>query len=100
MALALQSDSVPGDNTCKHLVKLSLEHGKPIMLDYYKESMTNSVVIGVRGEGESKEQMLIKNTEEWTSPIKAIYRVGQEFIVMTENSLYCVSSDIKQRAIK
>jgi len=81
------TERIPCDLVMKHLVKLSLEHDKPIMLDYWKKSVNKEVVIGVR---ESGEKLLVKNEEEYTSPISKVFKVETEYIIMTENSLYCV----------
>lgn len=47
------SDRLPCDLAMKHLAKLSIEHDKPIMLDYWKKSVAKEVVIGVRDTGKS-----------------------------------------------
>lgn len=86
----------PSDTTMKHLVKLSLEHDKPILLDYWNKSLSKEVVIGVR---ESGEKLLVKNEEEYTSPIAKVFKVETEYIIMTENSLYCVSAEIPTKRI-
>jgi hypothetical protein len=86
----------PSDTTMKHLVKLALEHDKPILLDYWNKSLTKEVVVGVR---ESGEKLLVKNEEEYTSPIAKIFKVETEYIIMTENSLYCVSAEIPTKRI-
>jgi len=80
----------------KHLVKLSLEHDKPIMLDYWKKSLTKDVVVGVRASG---EKLLVKNEEEYTSPISKVFKVETDYIIMTENSLYCVCASIASKRI-
>ena len=80
----------------KHLVKLSLETDKPIMLDYWSKSLAKEVVIGVREGG---EKLLVKNEEEYTSPISKVFKVDTEYIVMTENSLYCVCASIPTKRI-
>ena len=90
------SDRQPSDLVMKHLVKLSLEHDKPIMLDYWKKSLTKEVIIGVR---ESGEKMLVKNEEEYTSPIGKVFKVETDYIIMTENSLYCVCASIPTKRI-
>ena len=87
---------VPCDLTMKHLVKLSLETDKPIMLDYWGKSLTKEVVIGVREGG---EKLLVKNEEEYTSPISKVFKVETEYIIMTENSLYCVCANIPTKRI-
>ena len=87
---------LPSDTTMKHLMKLSLEHDKPILLDYWVKSLMKEVVIGVR---ENEEKLLVKNEDEYTSPISKVYKVGEQYIVETENSLYVVSSEIPTKRI-
>jgi hypothetical protein len=81
----------------KHVCKLSLEKDKPIMLDYWTLSCAKSVVIGVRS---NDEKLLVKNEDEYTSPISKVYKVGEEFILITENSIYLVSAKIQTKKIK
>lgn len=90
------SDRLPCDLAMKHLAKLSIEHDKPIMLDYWKKSVSKEVVIGVRDTG---EKLLVKSEEEYTSPIAKVFKVETEYIVMTENSLYCVCAAIASKRI-
>lgn len=100
----MADDRTPGDMVLRHAVKLSLANEKPIMLDYWRKSTLkggggssgSSVVIGVRGTG---EKLLVKNEEEYTSPIVKIYKVDTEYIVETENSLYIVCSSIQSKRI-
>ena len=66
------------------------------MLDYWTDSHDGKIVIGVRENG---EKLLVKNEDEYTSPISKIYKVDQEYIIITENSLYLVSSKISTRRI-
>ena len=78
-------------------VKLGIAEDRPIMLDYYTDSLDGKVVIGVREDG--AEKLLVKSEEEYTSSISKIYKVGEEFIVLTENSLYIVSSKVPSKRI-
>ena len=43
---------------------------------------------------------LVKNPEEYTSPIDKIYKVSGCYIICTENSIYVVSADIPTKHIK
>ena len=61
------------------------------MLDYWTESQDKKCLIGVK---EDSEKLLVKSEDEYTSPIAKIYKVSNEYIIATENSLYIVSSDI------
>lgn len=68
------------------------------MLDYYAESAANKAFMGV--DGETNEKMLVKSGEEYTSQISKTYKVGEDFIIMTENSIYIVSAKIQMRKIQ
>ena len=88
---------LPSAQCMTHCVKLAIAEDRPIMLDYYSDSLDGRVVIGVREDGE--EKLLVKSEEEYTSSISKIYKVGGEFIVLTENSLYIVSSKVPSKRI-
>ena len=34
------------------------------------------------------EKLLVKSDEEYTSTVAKIFKVGDEYIIMTENSIY------------
>jgi hypothetical protein len=87
---------LPSDLTFQHAAKLSIVEDKPIMLDYWTDSLDKKSLIGVR---ESGEKLLVKSAEEYTSPISKFYKSGTEYIIITENSIYVVSSDIPTRKI-
>ena len=87
---------LPSDTTLQHASKLSIVEDKPIMLDYWTASVDKKALVGVR---ESGEKLLVKSAEEYTSPIAKFYKSGTEFIIITENSIYLVSSDIPTRKI-
>ena len=87
---------LPTDLTFQHAAKLSIVEDKPIMLDYWTDSVDKKALIGVR---ESGEKLLVKSAEEYTSPIGKFYKSGSEYIIITENSIYLVSSDIPTRKI-
>lgn len=89
---------LPGDTTLKNASKLGIQEDKPIMLDYWMDSCdeSTSVMIGVKT---NDEKLLVRSSEEFTSPISKIYKVGDDYIIMTENSIYIVSSKIPTRRI-
>jgi hypothetical protein len=88
--------SSPSNQCLQHVVKIAVVDDKPIMLDYWTDSQENKVLIGVRDNG---EKLLVKSEEEYTSPIEKIYKVETEYIIVTENSLYLVSSKISTKRI-
>lgn len=87
---------LPSDITLKHAAKLSVVDDKPIMLDYWSASLENKALIGVK---DNKEKLLVKSEEEYTSTIAKFYKSGQEYIIITENSIYIVANDIPTRKI-
>ncbi len=78
--------------------KLAMSQDKPILLDYYAETHSGSAFMGE--DGETKEKMLVKSAEEFTSLIQKTYKVGEDYIVMTENSIYVVSGKLQKRRIQ
>ena len=83
--------TLPSEKVLNHAFKLAMRDDRPIMCDYYADSLEKKCMIGVR---EDEEKLLVKSEDEYTSPITKIFKVENEFIVLTENSLYIVSSNI------
>lgn len=87
---------LPENNTLQHAAKLSIVEDKPIMMDYWTSSLDKSVLIGVK---DNQEKLLVKSEEEYTSPVSKIYKVGKEYIIITENSIYLVDVEIPTKRI-
>ena len=87
---------LPDVKTLQHASKLAIVDDKPIMLDYWNESLEKTVLIGVK---ENQEKLLVKSEEEYTSPIVKIYKTGSEYIIATENSIYLVDVNIPTKRI-
>lgn len=87
---------LPPASIWNHIAKISITEDKPIMLDYWIDSLQKKVLIGVK---ENDEKLLVKNAEEYTSPIAKIFKSDDVFIICTENSIYLVSSNIDKRRI-
>jgi hypothetical protein len=87
---------LPKASTLEHAIKLSIVEDKPIMMDYWTNSLDKTVIIGVK---ENQEKLLVKSEEEYTSPIVKIFKVGTEYIIMTENSIYLVDVNIPTKRI-
>jgi hypothetical protein len=67
------------------------------MMDYWSASLDKKAMVGLK---ESGEKLLVKSEDEYTSPIAKFYKSATEYIVITENSIYLISSDIPTRKIK
>tara|TARA_B100000902_G_C27286477_1_gene904720 strand:- start:1655 stop:1945 length:291 start_codon:yes stop_codon:yes gene_type:complete len=91
-----QQYQLPPASIWKHIAKLSITDDKPIMLDYWLDSVEKKVLIGVK---DTDEKLLVKNAEEYTSPISQIFKVEEVYIIVTENSIYLTSSNIETRRI-
>lgn len=87
---------LPSETTLKHAAKLSIVEDKPILLDYWTISLDKKALIGAKENG---EKLLVRSDEEYTSTISKFYKSGSEYIIITENSIYIVSSDIPTRRI-
>jgi hypothetical protein len=87
---------LPSDITLKHAAKLAVVEDKPIMLDYWTASLDKKALIGAKDNG---EKLLVKSEDEYTSGIAKFYKSTTEYIIITENSIYIVSSDIPTRKI-
>jgi hypothetical protein len=100
-AITLESGQTyrfPTNKTLQHAVRLSIIDDKPVMFDYWVGSIDKSVLIGVRND-ESKEKILVRSEEEYTSPISKIFKIEQEYIIVTENSIYIVDAAIPTKRI-
>lgn len=86
----------PSIKTLNSCCKLACNEDKPIMMDYWVDSNNGKTLIGVK---DNDEKILVRNSEEYTSPISKIYKVEDEFIILTENSIYIVSAKISTRKI-
>ena len=95
--MATDKQYSPPSSTClQHACKLAIVDDKPIMLDYWTDSQESKVLLGVRDNG---EKLLVKNEDEYTSPIAKFYKVEENYIILTENSLYIVSAGIQTKRI-
>jgi hypothetical protein len=89
---------LPAAQTLVQAAKLAIQLDRAIQLDYYVDTATNKAFLGE--DDEAKEKMLVKSGDEFTSLIQKIYKVGDDFIILTENSIYIVSGKIQKRRIK
>ena len=91
-----ESFRLPDPTTLQNVTKFAISEDKPVMLDYWTASIEKKALIGVR---ENNEKLLVKSDEEYTSPIQKIFKVGNDFIIMTENSIYVVDNKIPTKRI-
>ena len=97
-APAPSADVVPSAATLVSAAKLAIQRDMPIQLDYFVDSAEGKAFLGE--DASTGEKMLVKNAEEYTSHIQKIYKAGEDFIILTENSIYLASSKIQKRKIQ
>jgi hypothetical protein len=89
--------AVPSATVMAAAAKIAIDQDRPIYLDYYNDSIEKKCCIGVQ----DTTKFLVKSDTEYTSPIESISRIKEDnvYIVLTENSLYIVSSEIPVKRI-
>jgi hypothetical protein len=94
---ATQIDLLPQATTLLHAAKLAIKHDKPIQLDYYVDTALGKAFLGE--DTDRKERVLVKSKDEFTSTIAHTYKVGDDFLIMTENSIYIVNGKMQKKRI-
>ena len=83
--------TITSDKTLQQATKLSIKLCKPICFYFYIDSCRGRVNIVQTGG----DKIIYKNSDEHTSPITNTYKVGNEYLVVTENTIYIVSANTK-----
>ena len=89
---------LPNPAVLVQAAKLALAQDNPIRLDYYSETFNRTAFMGE--DPDTKEKMLVKSTEEFTSLIQKTYKVGEDYIVLTENSIYITHGNMQKRRVQ
>jgi hypothetical protein len=92
-----QQDMIPSATTLQHAARLAIQHDRPILLDYYIDTATGKAFLGE--DNETKEKVLVKSRDEFTSSVQKSFKVGEDFLIFTENSIYIVSGKITKKKI-
>ncbi len=95
--VAAPAGELPSEKLMMHAAKIAMEQDKPILLDYYTSTRNGTAFLGE--DADTKEKILFKNAEEYTSPISKLYKTADGYIMVTENSVYVVNAAIKKKAI-
>ena len=90
--------TLPNTSTLVKAAEMSIELDKPICLDYFVASSNKECKIA--RDGPNGEKFLYKNPEEYTSPLKSMFKItsgdtkSDDFILETQNSIYIVNSNM------
>ena len=90
------NSKLPSNSTLQHASRIAIVEDRPIMLDYWHDSLNGKIIIGVR---ENNEKLLVKSEDEYTSVIVKIFKIEEEFIILSENSLYIVNANCPTKRI-
>ncbi len=96
-AVAAADLVIPTAQTLLQAARLAIQQDKRIMLDYYNDSLNEKAFIGE--DHDTKERVLIKTRKDFTSLIQKILKTDNDYLVLTENSLYIVSAKTMKRRI-
>ena len=80
---------LPSDKTLQQATKLALKTKKPVCFYFYLDSLKGKIKIANDGE----DRIVFKSEDEYTSPILNTYKSDHSYIVVTENTIYILSSD-------
>jgi len=78
--------------------KLAQQLDRPILLDYYADSCSGKAFVAE--DQETKEKLLMKTKDEYTSLIQKLYKVGDDYLILTENSIYIISGKVQKRKVQ
>lgn len=87
---------LPSAETLVKAMKLSLKLAKPLDFYFYEESCRDGVCIMHDGE----DMVIYKNDDERTSPISKTFKSEDQFIVITENTIYIISAQTPIRNLE
>jgi hypothetical protein len=88
---------LPSEKIMTKICQLAIDDDKPILLDYWKDSIDKIAFVGIKENG---EKLLVKSKDEYTSTIIQMLKGPSELVLVTENSIYIVALDIKSGQIK
>lgn len=96
-ATTISDANLPNEKTLKHAARMAMEQDKPIMLDYYADTRDGKAFLGE--DAGTKEQMLVRSESEYTSGIEKKFKVAEDFIIITQNSIYIIAGSTKKKTI-
>ena len=79
--------SLPNASTLEQAAKLAIKVSKPICFYFYIDSCKGNAKI----VSADVDKIIYKNNDEHTSPIQNTYKVGSEYLIVTENTIYIIS---------
>ena len=90
--------ALPPAGVLLRAAQLAIDDDKPVYLDYFRDSLDKKCSLGVRAD-DPQIKYLVKSDSEYTSTIQDVKKCENCYIVVTENSLYIVSTEIPIKRI-
>jgi hypothetical protein len=87
--------SLPTSDTLSKAFKLSLKLSKPVDTYFYLDSLRDGVCIYNDGE----DMIIYKNDDEHSSTILKTYKSDDQYILVTENTIYILSEHTRIRNV-
>ena len=84
---------LPSEKTLIQSTKLALKTKKPVCFYFYIDSLKGKITIVSDGE----DRVIFKSEDEHTSPILNTYKSENCYIIVTENTIYIISSETQVR---
>ena len=82
----------PSSGTLAQASAIAIQQDKPIMLDYYTASINQKGARLVKtNEGEN---IIFKSNDEFTSPLKRVFKTDQDIIALSTNSIYVLHASV------
>ena len=102
ITITIKEDTVSvSPKTIQNVIRIAIDEDRPVLWDYLIPSVNGKAHIGIRRikqpDGtfvETGEKLLVKSSEEYTSNITKTFKCDSEFIILTENSIYVISTTI------
>lgn len=87
-----ESIYMPSAKTLAQAFKVSIKSGfLPIETYFYLDSCKDKVYICVN----DSHKIIYKNNDEHTSQVENIYKTDNDYLIMTQNSIYIISANTK-----
>lgn len=97
-SVPIVSQELPNEKVLLHAAKIAMEQDKPILLDYYTDTRVGGTAF-LGEDKDTKEKILVKSVDEYTSPVQKMFKAKDDYIIVTENSVYIVSGSIVKKTI-
>ena len=97
-SIALQETPLPSAQVLLQAAKLAQQLDRPILLDYYADSHSGRAAVAE--DQDTKDKLLMKSSDEYTSLIQKLYKVSEDYLILTENSIYIISGRVQKRKIQ